>query len=126
MEVNISLADLTDRYTILKLKVEHGIEEAVNELIPVMAAMMEAAGKAGLSHREIGGYIRKLHQVNGEIWALEGDIRAGREGLFSLKEVGGRALAIRDKNRIRVAIKNKLVAVAGDGFPDIKINHAST
>ncbi len=123
--MKISLADLTARYSILKLKVEHGIKRAVRELVPVMAAMMEAAGEAGMSYTEIGGYVNRLYEVNGEIWKLEADIRAGREHKFSFQEIGRRALAIRDKNRIRVAIKNELIEVAGDGFPDIKRQHAS-
>jgi hypothetical protein len=123
--MKISLADLVDRYTILKLKVSHGLVDAKVELIEVLAALMESASKASLTRDVIETYIDRLHIVNGNIWALEADIRDGKEEFMSLQEVGRRALAIRDKNRKRVAIKNEIVAISGEGFPDLKTQHAS-
>jgi hypothetical protein len=123
--MKISLADLVDRYTILKLKVGHGLVDAKAELIEVLAALMETAGELSWTPDGIEAYINRLHIVNGEIWALEADIRDGKEEFMSLQEVGRRALAIRDKNRKRVAIKNEIVAISGEGFPDLKTQHAS-
>jgi hypothetical protein len=123
--MKISLADLVDRYTILKLKVGHGLVDAKAELIEVLAALMETAGELSITTEGIESFINRLHIVNGEIWALEADIRDGKEQFLGLQEVGRRALAIRDKNRDRVAIKNEIVAISGEGFPDLKTQHAS-
>ena len=36
-----------------------------------------------------------------------------------------RAIAIRELNKIRVGYKNQMVQIFGEGFEDIKMNHAS-
>ena len=70
-------------------------------------------------------WIKELYNINSQIWDLEADIRAGREGKISLEEVGRRTLLIRDLNRQRVSIKNRIIDETGIGFKDVKINHAS-
>jgi hypothetical protein len=123
--MKVSLADLTDRYTIVKLKIEHGVVDAKREFIAVLAAMMEEASEACLTQFEIFSYVNRLREVNAAIWELEKDLRAGKEGMMTLQDIGRRALQIRDLNKKRVEIKNELVGIAGSGFPDIKVQHAS-
>jgi hypothetical protein len=70
--------------------------------------------------------INQLIEINGMIWDLESDIRKGREGELGLEEVGRRAIKIREFNKIRVGYKNDVVEVFGEGYKDIKMNHASS
>ena len=74
---------------------------------------------------EVSDFIDKLVEVNGKIWDLEADIRAGREGELGLEEVGRRAILIRGLNKIRVGYKNEMVEIFKEGFKDIKMNHGS-
>lgn len=55
-----------------------------------------------------------LLEVNKKIWNLESEIRIGKEGKLGLKEIGRRALLIRNLNKKRVVLKG-----------ETKINHAS-
>ena len=68
--------------------------------------------------------IRELYKINGEIWSLESDLRQGKEGKLGLKEVGKRAIQIRDLNNKRIAEQNRLIEIFG-GFKNIKKDHAS-
>lgn len=81
--------------------------------------------KTELSSYEVSDFIDKLVEINGKIWDLEADIRAGKEGELGLEEVGRRAIAIRGFNKIRVGYKNEMVEKFNEGFKDIKVNHGS-
>jgi hypothetical protein len=73
----------------------------------------------------IADLIDRLCIANIKISILEADIRKGKEAELGLEEVGRRALEIRDINRERVALKNELKRIFGDGFKDYKVNHGS-
>ena len=74
----------------------------------------------------IGELVDRLCIVNARIWHLESDIRKGKEGELGLEEVGRRAIAIREHNAERTALKNELTRrLDPDGFLDTKVNHAS-
>lgn len=111
------ISEIADRYSILLLKsqrtdvdVQLELESYKNELI---------------SYSEITPFVSRLVEINGKIWDLESDIRKGKEQELGLEEVGRRALAIRDFNNVRVAIKNEITEFYGEGFKEIKKNHAS-
>lgn len=74
----------------------------------------------------VGDLVDRLCITNLRIWHLEEDVRAGKEGQLGLEEVGRRALAIRDLNKERVALKNALNEVLdGEAFRELKVKHAS-
>jgi len=73
----------------------------------------------------IADLIDRLCIANIKISILESDIRQGKEDELGLEEVGRRALEIRNINRERVALKNNLKEIFGDGFQDIKVKHGS-
>jgi hypothetical protein len=79
-----------------------------------------------INSQVIETYIDKLISINGEIWDLESDIRKGKEGELGLEEVGRRAIRIREFNKIRVGYKNIIVETFGEGYKDVKMNHASS
>ena len=63
----------------------------------------------------------QLQEINGRIWDLESDIRKGKEGELGLEEVGRRAIAIRNINGERIALKQKIAELHAEK----KYNHAS-
>jgi len=135
------ISDIIDRLSILKLKTERTDEEnAIKEFRALWAELMERVGFDifGLVEKQhhLSPSMRnkikatkepfdRLYKINGKIWDLEADIRGGKDGKLGLGEVGRRALAIRDLNKLRVAIKNEITSLAGEGFREVKINHAS-
>jgi len=64
-----------------------------------------------------------LHNSNCEIWHLEADLRQGKE--MPLDEIGKRAIAIREINRIRIGATNEINRLTNSGYKEVKIHHAS-
>lgn len=122
--MRVSLADLIDRYAIVKLKIQnHGEEETLlKELNAVDEAIKEYANERIILKKE---WFEDLYIINLSIWNLESDIRKGKEKELGLEEVGRRAITIRNLNKKRVALKNEIIEATHIGFKDIKINHAS-
>ena len=112
------ISEIADRYSIALLKSER-IENV--DLSDELMTYKKELNK----YKDISPFIDRLYKINGEIWDLESDIRKGKEKLMGLEEVGRRAILIREKNKIRVGIKNEMVEKYEEGFKDIKMNHAS-
>ena len=126
--MEMPLPILVDYYTILKLKMDRFTPEQkkkeahletefniYNDLIQQHRAQFTG----------VDNWVQELYQINGRIWDLESEIRQGKDGKFSLEEIGRRALTIRDINRERNIVKNKITKETGLGFPDYKVGHAS-
>lgn len=109
--MEVPLSDITDRFSILILKWINGVD--------VKPELMAYAKECKITEEFFD-----ILRVNAEIWNLEADIRQGKEGVLGLEEVGKRALAIRNKNRDRIEIKNKIAAIAKT-FQEVKVRHAS-
>jgi len=105
----VQRGEIFDRASILILKTVHGLESE-DELSELLLEL-------GIEKKEVEVFIGLL-KVNGKIWNLESDIRQGKE--LGLEEVGRRALAIRDLNKERIALKNSI-----SHYKETKINHAS-
>ena len=120
----VAVSELLDRLSIVQLKIERigepGLEK---EKIAIEEALNEYSKKGFVIQPT---WLKELYDINGQIWDLEGDIRKGKEGVLGLEEVGRRAIMIRDKNRIRIAIKQRVNEATQTGFKDVKMNHAST
>ena len=112
------IAEAVDRYTICKLKHERIEEEDLTQQLAVLRTELDR-------YDDIRPFIDRLYKINGECWDMESEIRKGKEGILGLSEIGKRTLVLRDKNKIRVGIKNEIVKRYGEGFEDIKMNHAS-
>lgn len=110
------LAELVDRKTILTLKLKHTDKPQwfQREFDEVSNAIKEY----GFVDSKLS---EKLFKINEEIWHLESDIRQGKEGLFTLEEIGRRAILIRDWNRKRIAVKNRIAKIIGQ-FKEYKVN----
>ena len=67
----------------------------------------------------------QLKEIHNEIWELEGLLKTGREAELGLEEIGRRAIAIRDHNNKRVALKNIIAEKLGCAVREIKKDHLS-
>ena len=125
--IPMSISEIIDRYTICLLKSERTDEDMSEELEIYSLELDEAEQKHFdyVNNKYLHDYIDELYEINGQIWDLESAIRQGCEGELGLEEVGRRAIEIRNKNKERVAIKNKIVEMTGTGFKDIKVNHGA-
>lgn len=113
------LSELVDKYSILALKRERLPDN--QELNRQCDTFLFEISKYEWASR----YIIELKGINGRIWDLEADIRKGKEKELTLEEVGRRALSIRDLNKERIFVKNRLAIELGEEFQEIKIDHAS-
>ena len=119
--IPMPLAEVVDRYTICLLKLERLPDEDAERLTKQVKYF-----EAGVPYEPaVRVLAHKLREINGKIWDAEAAVRAGQDQALGLEEIGRRALAIRDLNRERIALKNQLSAWAQDGMEDVKVNHAS-
>jgi hypothetical protein len=118
------LPDLIDKVAILKLKVER-----INEphLKQAYNFYMKALKKYPKKHKKIidKAFI-DLYDINGRIWDNEHEIRKGTVCDLPLVEVGRRCLLIRDLNKLRLAIKERIVEETKSGFKDVSMNVYNT
>jgi hypothetical protein len=124
------LDELIDKSSIIRLKFERipNLDDRTKwakEIFDYSVAIGEYIGEKICSQKEIEDWMVRLYEVNGKIWDLEADIRAGKDKELGLEEVGRRAIRIREINGERVRIKSSIVEKIGLGYKDIKINHAS-
>jgi hypothetical protein len=115
--MTLQKGDVLDRLSILFLKVSHDpsvIDKFQDEILDLFKEFKNISDE---KREEI---FVDLLGVNSQIWQLESDIRKGKEGEMTMEEVGRRAIAIRDLNRQRITLKNKV-----SRYKEIKIDHAS-
>lgn len=104
-------SDVADRLSILILKWIHGLD-VKNELL-----------KYSKDFKLTEDFFDLL-KTNYEVWQLESAIRNGSDLNISLEEIGRRALRIRDINRERIQIKNRIAKLKNE-FQEEKIEHLS-
>jgi len=121
--MEMPLSEVLDRLSILKLKIERINEEHLKKELNAFNLAIQEFKSKGIKVKD--EWLQELYKVNSKIWDLEADIRKGGENELGLEEVGRRAIEIRNLNRERVAIKNKIIEETGSGFKDIKVNYAS-
>lgn len=74
---------------------------------------------------EIVDEYEDLKRIHNEIWELESELKTGREAELALEEIGRRAIAIRDHNNKRVALKNRIAEKLNCSVREIKQDHLS-
>ena len=121
--MEMPLAEVLDRLSILRLKIERINEWHLKKEQDAFNLAIQEFKNKGIKIKE--EWLEELYKINSKIWYLEADIRKGKENDLGLEEVGRRAIEIRNLNRERVAMKNKIIEETGIGFKDVKINHAS-
>ena len=119
--MEMSYGDVIDRLSIAILKMFRTDEtEPWRECIEYCKAIHSVQ----LVDDNLINDLRKMLQVNGQIWDLEAAVRQGKLD-DDLMEVGKRAIAIRERNKVRVELKNKINERTTTGFIEIKKDHAS-
>ncbi len=124
------LSEISDRWSILKLKIERLMSEdnAIVEQFGIFSAELNAElDKFQNGQRtKIEKEIQNLYEINGKIWDKEFDIRRGALGESNFEEVGRRALEIRKLNKLRIQAKNRIACMSlNTTMFEIKIQHAS-
>jgi len=114
--IEMSPGEIADRYTILRMKIAKA-PELRDEFKRYSDEIVALNDK-----HHIWPFLLTLMEMNAKIWMLEADIRNGAE--MPLEEVGRRALAIRDLNKVRVQAKAEIDKIFGF-TPDVKVDHAS-
>lgn len=80
-------------------------------------------------HCSVSSDIRELYEdlknIHRQIWALESELKSGREQELALEEIGRRAIAIRDLNNNRINLKNTIAERLNDPVREIKQDHLS-
>lgn len=117
--MKLSIGDIVDRWTIAYLKQYRGKIDTLAE----QRAYSEYC--SNYEQQFLKDSWDNLLEFNGKIWTLESDIRLGKEGELGLEEVGRRALQIRDFNKERINIKNRINEYFEEGFIERKVNHGS-
>jgi len=74
---------------------------------------------------KIANEYENLKRIHNEIWELESELKTGRESELELAEIGRRAIAIRDHNNKRVALKNAIAEKLDCPVREIKKDHLS-
>ena len=74
---------------------------------------------------ELTTLYNELKHIHSLIWALEWELKTGQEQQLELAEIGRRAIAIRDMNNKRIAIKNQLAEKLNDPVREVKKDHLS-
>ena len=124
--MNMPLAEILDRISILRLKIERiGERHLKYEYETCLQSLDWHIRAGGVSAVPLIGLLFDLYLVNRQIWDLEAELKGGKEGTLTAEEIARRAIAIRDLNRRRVSLKSAVVDITGLGFKDVKANHAS-
>lgn len=120
--MEMTIGEFLDKISIQLHKVEKIGAESYPEFVKLTEELLLKT-PADKFEEVIKG-IRELYRINGEIWKLESDLRRGREGKMTMRDVGKRAIKIRDWNNKRIAEQNRLIEIFG-GYRNIKKDHAS-
>lgn len=125
-EIPMPICELCDRLTIAQLKLARLDETQINKK-ELQAQINYYAKGVDIDNIDLRNLVFQLAAINGKMWDAEHEIRKGLDDDLGLEEVGRRALAIRNLNRERIAIKNKITDLVGQPeFKDCKMNHASS
>lgn len=110
--------ELVDRYSIAKLKYDR--TRANQEELEFYTEQLKNYDLSAVD-RELW----QLYEIHSAIWALEADLKSGKEAGMDLREIGSRAIQIRDWNNKRIALKNLLAEKLGCAVREIKKDHLS-
>ena len=117
------VGDIVDRLCIAQLKAERiGTPETKKEFREFWEGLFTHI----LIYPQVNWWkiLEEMQGIHKNIWDLEADIRQSKLDNNEV-EIGRRAILIRDWNKQRVNLKNYLNKLLGEGFQDIKKNHAS-
>ena len=112
------IIELVDRYCIAKLKFYK--TQSNQEELDFYIQQLESYDLISIKLE-----LDKLYDIHSCIWDLEAELKSGVEHQLSLETIGQRAIAIRNCNNQRVALKNSLAEKLGCAVREIKQQHLS-
>jgi len=121
--MRVPLPELIDWMTITMLKIERVGGSNLWEEYKILDNSLLEYERDGLIIKD--DWIKEMYGANKKIWDLESDIRKGKEESLGLEEVGRRAISIRNFNKERIEIRNKIAKETGSGFQTVKKDHMS-
>ena len=117
------ISELLDRLSILNLKIEKsGSKRLSQERDAILQALQEYTAEG---HVIDPSWLAGLEDINRRIWTLEASLSHGKDGKIPLDKIGEISLQIREYNREKIALKNRIVASTKTGFLEEKTYHAS-
>lgn len=121
------IGDFLDRLSIVRLKRERIGAEVNSEFDFYESILASIYVELGTVERAwLETRLEELRQYNSEIWDAEGAIRAGQlDGCTDYKALWERTITVRDSNRSRNQVKNKIKSFFNTGFPEVRINCVS-
>jgi DNA polymerase III delta prime subunit len=118
MNITFPIIELIDRLAIAEIKFQR--TRANKEEL-----MWYKDQALHLDFSKIVAEYEDLKRIHNEIWNLEAELKTGREAELALEEIGRRAIAIRDHNNKRVALKNLIAKKLDCPVREIKKDHLS-
>ena len=122
--MKISPAEIIDRLSIVKLKMEVIQEPSLKKEYEALKAALEEFKNEGVKIKE--EWINELYEINKEEWDLLEQMfkeRAKKETNYA--KIGGLYLETEKVNKKRADVKNRIIDETGKGFREIKKNHPS-
>jgi hypothetical protein len=119
--IPMSVAEICDRWSIAKLRLERLHEEDPAEL---RRQVDHYAAGIDFDDPALAKLAYQLLESNAEQWDMEAAIRRGEMDDADLAEVGRLALRVRTQNRCRCRIKNEITKLVGSGFHEVRVNYA--
>lgn len=123
--VPMPISEICDRWTIAKLKYTNLPDDEIDKSL--LSKQIDHYHE-GIDWDDmvLANLTLQLLEANSEIWNAESELRSGFEQNLGLEEVGRRAVRIRDSNRVRISLKNRISQhVSQPEFIDCKSNHLS-
>jgi len=118
MNITFPVGELFDRYIIAHIKFEKTQENQIE-----VDFYSQQALKFDLSL--VKHELNQLKCLHLEMWELEKELKSGNEMSLTLEEIGRRAIAVRDKNRERIRVKNIIAEKLGCPVIEFKRDHQS-
>ena len=114
----LPVLELIDRLCIARVK--HARTQGANQ---VELDWYEAKLRELPQSAELDDAIQAMTDIHHAIWDLEWQLKSGVEQMLSLQEIGRRAIAIRDFNNKRIALKNSVADILNHPVREIKQDH---
>lgn len=125
----MQVSEVADRYTICVLKSERLPSEEERKYFADQARDYLDAMHPALMGGVENCLLRRLMEVNTQIWDTENDIRTGavdgcKGDIEAMANIGYLALKVRDLNRVRCKVKNDICDRFG-GYKECKHNYGT-
>ncbi|HTZ40598.1 MAG TPA: hypothetical protein VMB77_10585 [Syntrophales bacterium] len=117
--IAMSPGEIIDRWTILLMKSAADPDHFMDDY-----ERYTNEAKRLIAEKDIIEMVATIMEMNAKIWVLESDIRTGALADSEVREIGRRAILIRNHNRVRVKAKASIDRLFGM-IPDKKYNHGS-